>query len=652
MVAPAFPAPGFVLATALGFWLAAFFSDWSAFRLRAPMEAVLPSASLFIFASVLGSESDRLRHVAMFIAAALAFLLLYRVAVHTMGPGWVRGDARRGATAMVGLGAKLVALAVAIALLAGPLLPGASEPAVLAWRDVGSGGGARTVVSPLVDLGKRLVEQSDVEFFTVRSDARTYWRMTALDRWDGDLWGYSGRYGKAAGELPREPGPRAADSTVVIQEYELGPVGHIWVPAAFEAVRVEPGDTAMRWDAESSTLIVEADRADNISYTVESLLSLPDDSVLAAPANEIPAEIAEHYLQLPEQLDPRVAELARSVTASAPTPGMKARALQDYLRANYTYSLELERLSEGHDRDVIANFLFGESGSGRAGFCVHFAGSFAAMARSIGLPTRLGYGFTYGTSSVDDPTLYRVSGKYLHTWPEVYLADHGWVPFEPTPGRGLAGAESYTGVSENQEGGTAPQATTTSTTAPESDADVAAPEFDVDIPEDVAPGGAVNGNSSGAGVSRMVLIALAVLVLGLGYLLGMPAIRRVLRQRRRSAANSPNERIDVAWQEATEALELVGVRPVASETYYEYADRVDRTVQIDGAPHRQLADDAVTARYSGADVAGEIADRAESNAGQIQRHVEGQLGWTDRLRRELRPGDLVRAGLERFRAQR
>ena len=35
---------------------------------------------------------------------------------------------------------------------------------------------------------------------------------------------------------------------------------------------------------------------------------------------------------------------------------------------------------------------------------------------------------------------------------EVFLGAAGWVPFEPTPGRGIPGGEGYTGVAEEQAG--------------------------------------------------------------------------------------------------------------------------------------------------------------------------------------------------------
>ena len=39
-----------------------------------------------------------------------------------------------------------------------------------------------------------------------------------------------------------------------------------------------------------------------------------------------------------------------------------------------------------------------------------------------------------------------VLGRNSHAWPEVWFDGLGWVPFEPTPGRGAPGAEGHTGL--------------------------------------------------------------------------------------------------------------------------------------------------------------------------------------------------------------
>ena len=62
------------------------------------------------------------------------------------------------------------------------------------------------------------------------------------------------------------------------------------------------------------------------------------------------------------------------------------------------------------------------------------------MARSLGIPARVAVGFTPGCRS---PTaVASVLGSNAHAWPEVWFDGIGWVPFEPTPGRGAPGAES------------------------------------------------------------------------------------------------------------------------------------------------------------------------------------------------------------------
>jgi transglutaminase-like putative cysteine protease len=77
-------------------------------------------------------------------------------------------------------------------------------------------------------------------------------------------------------------------------------------------------------------------------------------------------------------------------------------------------------------------------------------------------------GFTPGES--DGNGTFVVHGFNGHAWPEVYLDGFGWVAFEPTPGRGMPGAESYTGIAEQQadvgnQGSATTLATTTTTAA-------------------------------------------------------------------------------------------------------------------------------------------------------------------------------------------
>jgi hypothetical protein len=78
----------------------------------------------------------------------------------------------------------------------------------------------------------------------------------------------------------------------------------------------------------------------------------------------------------------------------------------------------------------------------KQGYCQHFAGAMALMLRYLGIPARVAAGFTSGAYDADRGT-WRVNDRNAHTWVEVWFNGYGWLPFDPTPGRGNLGG-SYT----------------------------------------------------------------------------------------------------------------------------------------------------------------------------------------------------------------
>ena len=176
---------------------------------------------------------------------------------------------------------------------------------------------------------------------------------------------------------------------------------------------------------------------------------------LRTASTEIPDDIAERYTQLPADFPELATDEAVRITGEAATPYDKALALQNYLRSDrFTYDKEV---GAGHSTEALLTFLF----ETRRGYCEQFAATFAALARAVGLPSRVAVGFTPGIQDDNDPTLFRVWGIHAHAWPEVYLGEYGWVPFEPTISRGPPGAPEWLGIEEQQDttaGGSAPVA--------------------------------------------------------------------------------------------------------------------------------------------------------------------------------------------------
>jgi transglutaminase-like putative cysteine protease len=160
---------------------------------------------------------------------------------------------------------------------------------------------------------------------------------------------------------------------------------------------------------------------DNFRYFVWSVLE--DPSAIAAH-DALSPDAREHYLSL-QQLDPRVRALAEQVTAGLFTQLDRARAVENYLRRSYGYTLELP---DHETPDPVADFLFER----RKGHCEYFASAMAVMLRAIGIPARLVNGFQSGTyNPISNQYVIRASDA--HSWVEAYLEARGWTTFDPTP---------------------------------------------------------------------------------------------------------------------------------------------------------------------------------------------------------------------------
>jgi len=178
--------------------------------------------------------------------------------------------------------------------------------------------------------------------------------------------------------------------------------------------------------ADGGGAVYNADRARPIdSYEAVSLAEQPAAAELRSAGSDYPPGIQLRYLQLPEQLDPRVRTLAEEVTAAAGTSYDKAKTLEAYLSSHYLYTLQLPAQVP---RDPIGNFLFER----KRGHCEYFASALAIMLRTLGMPARLVNGFR-GSEFNRMTGRYVVRARHAHTWVEVYFPGFGWVPFDPTP---------------------------------------------------------------------------------------------------------------------------------------------------------------------------------------------------------------------------
>lgn len=147
------------------------------------------------------------------------------------------------------------------------------------------------------------------------------------------------------------------------------------------------------------------------------------------PARDAP----EHLLALPE--DPTLRDGLISIAARTQGPlDVRLVALRKFLRENCAYSL---RVSDRDGTDPLESFLFHE----RRGHCEFFATAGALLARSLGIPSRVAYGWT-GGRYFPSQNLVMFRAREAHAWTELYFEQVGWVIFDPTPPDAVGAAAS------------------------------------------------------------------------------------------------------------------------------------------------------------------------------------------------------------------
>lgn len=600
--------------------------------------AIAPSLVLFVAVGAVG-EGSWVMPTAVYAVAIALYLLASHQEVVLERRTWFHTRTTHRSRVVPGGVVAAVALVV-VALGAGQLLPGARSEAWFDYRALGEGSGDGTwrTVTPLVEIRGQLQQDEEVELFTVRTDAPAYWRLVALDRFDGEVWGLEGDAPDIGDGLPEAPSPR--ETRRVVQEFTLGPLATRWLPAAYQP-RAVSLDGA-RVIPESLTLVSNDDLEAGTTYTVVSDVPAPTPVELAVSPFVTDDPQLARYLELPSDFPERVRDLARSV-ASQRTPYDRALALQQYLRDNFTYDLDGPN---GHSEDALEDFLF----ESRRGFCEQFSAAFAAMGRAVGLPARVAVGFTPGTRDADD--VYRVTNLEAHAWPEVFLAGVGWTAFEPTPGRfePTPGDPSGTGVLAPDEpeptDDTVPPATATTAPGPSTPTGDSRP-----IQDDVTVDG---GTSAVAERSPVRSVARALFaLLGVGALAALAAAvavwgAKVWLRRSRRHEHDARQRVIGAWHEALDRLTEAGIAVRPSATPLEFALRhaPAHGAGAAGPPLMELASLQTAALYSAEPPADDDAARAWVEVGRLRRALRASTTRSQRLRRALDPRT-VRARLSR-----
>ena len=343
------------------------------------------------------------------------------------------------------INATAIALIVMIVALAGPmffLLPrvgGAGFGGSMGGGAETSSGFSDTVL--LGGIGR--IQQNDEVIMRVKfegtnpadlSDIR--WRGIALDTFDNRSWrkskaGLVARLDKTDRDLIQVDGSRGRDQFVQ-QTIYLEPINSAVMFVLPRAVGIRSGLPYITRDFDGA--LGFPSKGERISYRVSSDALVPEPSSLRRDDSPYPSEY-HRFLQLPEGIDPRIAELALEITKNSQNRFDAARDVEAYLQTQFGYTLEQKA---GGDQP-LADFLFNI----REGHCEYFSTAMAVMLRTQGIATRVVNGFQRGNYN-ETADVFVVRQRNAHSWVEVYFpGENAWVTYDPTPLAGQnAGGES------------------------------------------------------------------------------------------------------------------------------------------------------------------------------------------------------------------
>ena len=314
-------------------------------------------------------------------------------------------------------------------------------------------------------------------------------------------------------------------------------------------------------------------------------------------------------------------ERALAIAGDAPSPYAAVVELETSFRDGQSYVYDQNPTTRGNVPPLV-EFVTRT----HRGYCQHFAGAMALMLRYLGIPARVGAGFTSGTYD-QDKGRWKVTDHDAHTWVEVWFRGHGWLPFDPTPGRGdLDGAYSAASLGFNAAAVSAAIAAGLDA----ADYKLETERFDRgsgagraadgrDLPGDVAV--ATEEESEG---SLLQLLALAALALAAGIALLKLAVRRA-----RFFSRDPRKVAAACRRELEEFLADQRIAVPESATTAELGEFVRQEVAVDVASFVHAVSDA---RYGPPEGAEEAARRARRELRRVERALRKRLSAWQRVR--------------------
>lgn len=318
--------------------------------------------------------------------------------------------------------------------------------------------------------------------------------------------------------------------------------------------------------------------------------------------------IYENYMD-EVMLSKEVESYLSEITKDAETDLERLQAIERELNS-YTYTRTPGELPDKvtNEGEFLDYFLL----ESRQGYCTYFATAFVLLARAEGIPARYAQGFCVPMEGSREAA---VLSNMAHAWPEVYIDDVGWIPFEPTPGyerlRYTSWKVSLRDILPSQNVGEV------------WDEEVEETPVRTEEETEAEGGSADRGPEDGSGAKRLwrvlafyipVILVVFALVLVLGNLLGLYRYRRM----------SPNERLKLEVRRNLRMLSWLGLKKEEQETLQELRERGMLMLGMKTFCFIEIYEDIV---YGGKRVREEMLEEVRKERQQFWRLIRKEKKW-------------------------
>lgn len=256
-----------------------------------------------------------------------------------------------------------------------------------------------------------------------------YLRGAVLDLYEGGSWVRSPVELKRMNVEPGDAMPFGRAEGEVVDLVQTITIRHMprdraYLFAAWKPVHLKFGQRCrLLYDPGARTFVRSGDPG-KFEYVVQSIRQVRVPETRYPPAEKVVSFDSEPVADLARQI---LRDAAIDPDAIAPDQvSLAARSIENHLRTNYAYSLEMRRPLDA--TDPIEWFLF----QSKVGHCEYFASAMAALVKSLGIDARVVTGYV-AAEWIPESMHYVVREANAHAWVEAEIRPNVWHTYDPTP---------------------------------------------------------------------------------------------------------------------------------------------------------------------------------------------------------------------------